>query len=41
MKQLKDLLEQRDETITRIRQKMLNDNEDEEQSTGNISFSLN
>ncbi len=36
MKQLKDLLEQRDETITRIRQKMLNDNHDEEQSTGNI-----
>ncbi len=33
MKQLKDLLQQRDQTIACIRQKMLNDN-DEENITG-------
>lgn len=34
MKQLKELLEQRDETIARIREKMLDDNDDEEKTTG-------
>lgn len=33
MKQLKDLLEQKDETIARIREKMLDDNDDEEKTT--------
>ncbi len=39
MKQLKDLLEQRDQTIARIRGKMLND--DDEETTGYISFCSN
>ncbi len=34
MKQLKDLLDQRDQTMALIRQKMLNDNDDEEKTTG-------
>jgi len=34
MKQLKDLLEQRDQTMALIRQKMLNDNDDEEKTIG-------
>jgi hypothetical protein len=34
MKQLKDLLEQRDQTIELIREKMLNDDDDEEKTTG-------
>ena len=41
MKQLKDLLEQRDQTIALIREKMLNDNDDEEKTTGYISFCSN
>lgn len=34
MKQLKELLQQRDETIARIREKMLDDNDDEEKASG-------
>jgi hypothetical protein len=42
MKQLKDLLEQRDQTIALIREKMLNDDDyDEEKATGYISFCSN
>ncbi len=40
MKQLKDLLEQRDETIARIREQMLNDNDDEEKTTGDFRDSF-
>ena len=39
MKQLKELLEQRDETITRIREKMLDDNDDEEKTSGKFLHS--
>jgi hypothetical protein len=38
MKQLKDLLEQRDETIALIREKMLDDNDDEEKTTGYFQY---
>jgi hypothetical protein len=38
MKQLKDLLEQKDETIARIREKMLDDNDDEEKTTGYFQY---
>lgn len=34
MKQLKELLEQKDETIARIRETMLNSDDDEEKTTG-------
>ena len=37
MKQLKELLQQRDETIARIREKMLDDNDDEEKTSGLFS----
>jgi len=40
MKQLKDLLEQRDQTIARIREKMLTDDDDEEKTTGYFPNSL-
>ena len=39
MKQLKELLEQLDETITRIREKMLDDNDDEEKTSGKFLHS--
>lgn len=38
MKQLKELLQQRDETIARIREKMLDDNDDEEKASGLFSY---
>ncbi len=40
MKQLKDLLEHRDQTIARIREKMLTDDDDEEKTTGYFPNSL-
>ncbi|CAF4409120.1 unnamed protein product, partial [Adineta steineri] len=33
MKQLKDLIEQKDETITRMREKLLNNHDDEDETT--------
>ncbi|CAF4087517.1 unnamed protein product, partial [Adineta steineri] len=40
MKQLKDLIEQKDETITRMRQKILNNHDDEDETTGKIILLL-